>query len=161
MDGKIVPELDWNPFVEVDGKLVEYQRDLCWTPGQKQSLIESIYLGIDLGKIIFRVRSYAWVEKMTKAGHFVGFNDVVDGKQRLSTLLEFCQDGFTDSEGRVFSEFSAQARHKFLDYSNISFGQLPEDATDQDTLNTFMMLNHAGQPMSQEHLDFVKSIKIV
>lgn len=157
---KNAPELNWNPFVEDWlGKPVEYQRPLCWTLDQKQSLIESVYCGIDLGKIIFRVRSYAWVKKMTEAGISVGFNDVVDGKQRLSTLIEFIQDGFADSNGVVFSEFSGEARHKFLDYSNISFGQLPEDATDQDTLATFMMLNHAGQPMTQEHLDFVKSIR--
>jgi len=62
-----------------DGDLVidpEFQRLFRWEPGQKSKLIESLLLGIPLPSIfVFETDSGKW--------------ELVDGLQRLSTILEF------------------------------------------------------------------------
>jgi hypothetical protein len=60
-------ELDLHP---------EFQRFFRWKPSQKSKLIESILLGIPLPSIfVFQRADGVW--------------DVIDGLQRLSTILEF------------------------------------------------------------------------
>lgn len=62
-----------------DGELIidpEFQRLFRWEPGQKSKLIESMLLGIPLPSIfVFETSQAKW--------------ELVDGLQRLSTILEF------------------------------------------------------------------------
>ena len=62
-----------------DGDLIidpEFQRLFRWEPGQKSKLIESLLLGIPLPSIfVFETDSGKW--------------ELIDGLQRLSTILEF------------------------------------------------------------------------
>lgn len=37
---------------------------------------------------------------------------------------------------------------------------MEEEATDEDVQSVFLNVNFTGKPMSQEHIEFVKSIKI-
>lgn len=65
----------------------EFQRFFRWNDEQKTKLIESILLGIPLPPIfVFQKKNGKW--------------DVIDGQQRLSTILQFLQvlkkdDGIT------------------------------------------------------------------
>lgn len=159
----IIPELDWNPTViNEEGVEVEYQRPFVWTLEEKQLLIDSIYNNIEIGKIVLRNRTWDWVEKRLKEGliEHTTFKQIVDGKQRCKTILEFINNEFPDSLGNYWNDLSANAQRKFFSFRYITYGELGETATDKDVLNTFMCINHAGKPMSKEHLDFVKSIKL-
>ncbi len=42
----------------------------------------------------------------------------------------------------------------------IVYKVLIETATDKDVLGVFMAINHTGAPMSPEHIEFIKSIKL-
>lgn len=158
-----IPELDWNPTVfNEEGIEVEYQRPFVWTLEEKQILIHSIYNNIEIGKIVLRTRAWNWVEKRLKEGliEHTTFKQIVDGKQRCKTILEFINNEFPDSQGNFWDDLSFNAQRKFFSFRYITYGELGETATDKDVLNTFMCINHTGKPMSKEHLDFVKSIRL-
>lgn len=150
IDGIEIPEINFNPYViDKSGKKHYYQRDLCWTLEDERSFIESIYHDIDCGTIL--VRKYSWkaLERKIRQGETeVAFKDIVDGKQRINTLIRFVTDQFTDAHGNYFSDLSAQAQHKFENSQALGFAQMNEDVTDEDVLEAFLSVNFAGKPMS-------------
>lgn len=156
-----VPEMNWNPFiVDKNGAEVVYQREFCWTLEQKQLLIESIYNSIDIGKIVIRKRDFDWVKKRVIAGKQAAFQDIVDGKQRLNSILGFVNGEFADLHGNTWDDLSAIAQREFLCFQSIAFGEIGEDAVDDDVKAIFLNVNFSGVQMSQEHIDFVKSIQL-
>lgn len=149
-------ELNWNPTING----VVYQRELCWHLYQKQALIDSIYNYINIGMIIIKRNSYPSVDKKVENGEIGYFKDIVDGKQRLDAILGFVNNIFPDSEGVFWKDFSDQAQSRFLDFMSLSYGEIGEEASDQDVKDVFLGVNFTGTPMSPEHVEFVKSIKI-
>jgi hypothetical protein len=160
-DGRTFQSINFNPYViDANGEKQFYQRGLVWTLEQKQMLIDSIYNWIEIGKILMRVNSW---ERMVKVKSEIGEEygrDCVDGKQRLSTIIEFVQNKFPDSNGNYWDDLSFNAKRKFLYYDMISFGELPERATDQDVIDSFLTLNFTGVPMSKEHIEYVRSFRM-
>lgn len=151
--------VNFNPFViDKDGNKQFYQRDLVWTLEQKQLLIDSIYNGIEIGKFLFRYRSWKHIEDgMKNDGH--GFSwDCVDGKQRFHAILHFVQNKFPDSYGNYWNDLNENAQRKILGYNKLSYGEMGETAKDSDVIETFLTMNFTGVPQSKEHLEFVKSI---
>ena len=161
-DGKKrkMEELNWNPYVtDKDGNRQYYQRDFCWTVEDKSNLIESIYRGVDCGKIVLRKHSFEEVERELKNGNDgFAFNDIVDGKQRLNALLGFVHNEFMDKNGHWYNDFSILAKRQFEKKLCFSLAQLDERTTDEDVLKIFMLVNFAGKEMSKEHLNYVDSI---
>ena len=156
-----VPEMNWNPFiVDKSGAEVVYQREFCWTLEQKQLLIESIYNSIDIGKIVVRSRSFDWVKKRVLAGKQAAFKDIVDGKQRLNAIMGFINGDFSDLHGNKWMDLSDNAQNEFLNFQSIAYGEIGEDAADDDVKAIFLNVNFSGVQMSQEHIDFVKSIQL-
>jgi len=158
--GHIVPELNWNPFViGKDGKKYHYQRPFVWSLNDNQLLLESIYMGIECGRILVRERSWDYVEKNLKKGETeVGFYDLVDGKQRLNAIRGFIMGEYTDMHGNYFADLSYRAQHRFTNHQQFSFATLPSSSTDDDTIEQFLRLNFAGVPQSISHVEFVRSI---
>jgi hypothetical protein len=151
--------VNFNPFViDKDGNKQFYQRDLVWSLEQKQLLIDSIYNNIEIGKFLFRYRTWEHIEQgMLEDGH--GFSwDCVDGKQRFHAILHFIQNKFPDSYGNYFKDLSEVAQNKFLGYRFLSYGEMGETAKDSDVIETFLTMNFSGVPQSKEHLEFVKDI---
>lgn len=161
-DGVDVYEVNWNPyFLKNNGEKIYYQRDFCWTLNDKQLLIESIINGIEIGKIVLRKRSYNWVKNQIKKGNLeVSYKDVVDGKQRLNALLGFLNNEFCDIKGNYWDDYSQRAKHSFMSFMGITFGEMEENATDEDVKATFLGVNFTGVPMSQDHIEFVKNISL-
>ncbi len=163
VNGQQVPEACLSPMVvDAAGQEVEYQRGLVWNLEQKQLLIDSIYNHIDIGKFVLRNRSWEWIEKRVKANklQYTAFKDVVDGKQRITALVEFVSNSFQDSNGLLFEDLSTEAQRHFMSYNNLQLNQMPETAEDEDVLNYFLALNFAGVPMSKAHIEYVKSINV-
>lgn len=141
---------NFNPFVEINGKKVFYQRDLVWTLDDKQKLIDSLYQNIPIGKFVFRKRPYEWC-KENNSERF----EVVDGKQRFSTLREFWNNEFCDSKGYYWKDFSDSAKRKFLNLF-VTISEIPDSISDSDVFDYFLRLNTFGKVMSSEHLEKVK-----
>lgn len=154
-------KINFNPYIiDKDGNKQYYQRDLVWNIGEKQLLIESIYKGIEIGKFLFRYNSWARLLSVEKETGNQYSHDCVDGKQRCFTLLEFIQNKFPDSHGNYWDDLSEDAQRRFFSFSNLSYGELKEDATDEDVIDNFLSLNFSGVPMSQEHIDYVSKFKL-
>lgn len=159
----IIPELNWEPTIkDQNGNDIKYQRDFCWTLYDKQLLIESIYNQLDIGKIVVRKRSWNWVENRVKKGQIKGtaFKDIVDGKQRLNAILGFMQNEYPDLNGYFYEDLSKQAQHKFDNFHALAYCEMEEGATDEDVKSVFLNVNFTGKIISQEHIEFVKSIKL-
>ena len=159
--GVDVPEVNDNPYIyDKDGNKQYYQRDYCWTLEQEQLFIESIYQSINCGMIVVRKRSFNYIESEIDNGNTeVGFWEIVDGKQRLHCLIRFIFDEFTDLHGNYFSDLSDRAKRQFEGSTVLTYGELGENATDEDVIATFLGVNYTGVPMSQEHIDYVKEIQ--
>jgi len=159
-----IDEVCFDPMViDENGNEVEYQRGLVWILEQKQYLIESIYNRIEIGKFVFRNRPFKWVESRIKEGKLehTAFKDMVDGKQRFHAILGFIKNEFPDIRGNYFDDLSKQAQNQFMGYSNLFYVELSEDIADEDVLQQFLAINFTGVPMSKEHIEFVKSIKVL
>lgn len=160
MNGIPVVDLNWNPYIYKNGVKEYYQRGFCWKLKDKQLLIESIYQGIDCGKILVRLRGWKTLEKMAENGETeLAFKDLVDGKQRLNAVKEFMLDQFSDLDGNFYSDLSAHAQWKFTDHQLFSYAELPESSTDASVIRQFLKMNFTGVQQSIEHLDFVKSLR--
>jgi hypothetical protein len=143
--GRLLNKLDLEVYLPTLG--VNLQRGLVWTPKQKGQLIESI------------VAKKA-IAPFTMAYYIKEDNDslpVIDGKQRLSTIIAFLA-------GETFPLFNG----------NYSFEELPEeyqqailrfpirarrgeDLTDRQMVEVFEYLNFLGTPQEEAHLLHLKS----
>lgn len=109
-----------NDFVEWDSQkqLVlnpAFQRRAVWSDKAKSYLIDTILRGKPIPKVFIRQK----LNVTTKSS----IREVVDGQQRLRTILSYVRDGF------------AIGRSQHPEYGGMRFSQLPEDA--QSTFLSF------------------------
>ncbi len=116
------------------------------TSNKKIDLISSIFDRIDIGKFVFvklpyKEDSYSY--------------QILDGKQRLNTIIEFYEDRFK-YKGKLFSELS------WIDQSNIKNHPISvaeirdEDATEEKVIEYFIRLNISGTPVEKSFLENLK-----
>lgn len=84
--------VDFNP---------DYQRDLVWNLEQKLSLLDSVFNNIEIGKFTFIKHEFSSERTF--------YYEILDGKQRLSTLCEFYEDRIT-WKGKKFTELLGRTR---------------------------------------------------
>ncbi|MGL5716340.1 MAG: DUF262 domain-containing protein [Paraclostridium sp.] len=121
-----------------------YQRDLVWTKKQKEELIEAIFMKKDTGVIVV-------LDAMHSSEHS---HEVLDGKQRLSTIFAFMMNEFK-YKGKTFSELSADDKNKFT-WHSLSFkvmGLRGRDFTEKEKVQLFVNLNTKGTRVSDKFLD--------
>lgn len=159
-EGGDMPYFNWNPFFLINGKQVHYQRGYVWSLQQKQALINTVYRNLESGRIILKINDLNLVQGMYAKGYTEFANrDIVDGKQRLSTLIEFIEDKFQDEWGNLFSELSPTAKRKFLRYQGMICGEMDEHSSNEQICDAFLNNAVAGTPISQEHIDFIIKTK--
>ncbi len=109
-----------NDFVEWESqKALElnprFQRRSVWSPNAKSYLMDTILRGKPMPKIFIRQK----INVTTKTS----IREVVDGQQRLRTILSFIKDGFTVSKrhhpeygGVLFSNLPPEVQAQLLSY---------------------------------------------
>lgn len=122
----------------------EYQRGLIWSLEDKTALIDSIFNNVDIGKFAF-----------IKPDDIMDMYEVLDGKQRLTTLLEYYEDRF-EYKGKTFSQLSYKDKTHIENY-NVAWGEC-EHLTEEQKLRYFLKLNTTGKPMDTKHLDKIKNM---
>ena len=132
--------IDFNP---------EYQRGYVWEQKDKELLIDSIFNNIDIGKfVLIRLRDDEWRSRGLSY-------EILDGKQRLSTIIEFFENRFS-YKGKYYNDLGGMDKIAFKHHT-ISVGEI--DNTDKKAvLQYFLMLNRTGKSMDEEHL---KDVEVV
>lgn len=130
--------VDFNP---------DSQRGLVWTADQKTSLLDSIFNNIEIGKFTFIQYSYSKDRKF--------YYEILDGKQRLSTICEFYEDRI-EWKGMKFTELCAEDARHFLGFPIIQ-GEVGE-ITEQQVYRLFVKMNTSGTPVSEDHLNRIKAL---
>lgn len=123
----------------------EYQRDFVWKDEHKEKLIDSIFMGKDIGKLIFIRLPY-------ESDSFD--YEILDGKQRLKTLIDFIEDKIS-YKGYLFSQLSQRDKSEFLN-TLIAVGETDEGFTEKDKIQYFLLVNDTGVPQEKEFLDKLK-----
>ena len=159
-DGGNMPYVNFNPYFVVDGKKEYYQRGYVWKLEHKQALIDSICRGLEIGRIIVHYHDWDYQEKMVNKG-FVDFasRDIVDGKQRLLTMIGFINDEFVDYNGVLHSEYSDDAKRNFRNYSGMSYGEIKKPCTPKEIAEIFLNNVVQGVPLSEEHIKYMKDLR--
>lgn len=127
----------------------EYQRGYVWELEDKQLLIDSIFNNIDIGKFAF---IYLDDKKWAETGN--GY-EILDGKQRLSTIIEFYENRFPYN-GVYYNDLSAKDKNVFLNH-HIVQGEVRE-ADRKAVLKYFLMLNRTGKSMDKSQLDKIEKM---
>jgi len=138
----ILEQFRISQFIEWDDQKTlilnpEFQRGSVWSPAAKTFLIDTILRELPVPKVYLRTVVHPTTKKSIR--------EVVDGQQRLRTILEFARDGFALSKraeefvGKKYSTLTEEQQHTFLSYP-IAVDQLMNASTD-DVLEVFARLN--------------------
>jgi len=124
----------------------DYQRGNVWSLDDKQKLVDSIFNNVDIGKFVFIKLPF----KSNSPSY-----ECLDGKQRVTALIEFYESRFT-YKGLKFSEMNYRDQSHFEDYA-ISVAHADEMSQKQK-YDYFLKLNTSGKPVDSAHLDFVRGL---
>lgn len=123
----------------------EYQREHVWTQEDKEKLIDSIFNHVSIGLFVFVKREYQHNDKQY---------EVLDGKQRLTALVDFFEDRFT-YKGFFYSQLGWRDQHHFEEYG-VNVGVLRQPS-EKEKLACFIAVNTFGKVMDEKHLASVRS----
>lgn len=149
-------KLDFDVVLSNGKKL---QRDLVWSQTQKESLIISMLKRIQIsnfcGVVIY--------DKDTTSDKLLR---IVDGKQRLTTIISFFSNEFpitVNGEQYFYNDLDQRAKNQFRNTSLVfdlvyDFNDGVEPPlTDEQLIRWFEFVNFNGTPQDIEHLNFLKS----
>jgi len=126
-----------------------YQRNKVWNDAAKSYLIDSIMRNYPIPPIFMR-------DKLNLAERKT-IREVVDGQQRISTILDFYNNKFPikksqnkDLGGKYFCDFSEEEQEHFLTYKIVV-----EKITEKDdslVFDMFARLNSNSMPLNKQEL---------
>jgi hypothetical protein len=123
----------------------EYQREYVWGEEEQQTFLRVLISGFPIGSVAL-AKAPDWD---ASDGPYI---EVVDGKQRLTTLKMFINNEIPiviGDEEIFWFEFSRAEQ--------LSFGRptltavILDDATTKDRIEYFIAVNFTGVPQSEEH----------
>ncbi len=139
--------LDWYKRKQLNLR-PRFQRNKVWLPRYQSYFLDSIVRGLPTGLIHINETSSEKKETM---------RDVVDGQQRLQSILDFYNNDITISQthndrlgGRNFSELPPEIADDFLRYE-LAVNVL-QDASDSEILDIFARLNTNTVKLNRQEL---------
>ena len=124
----------------------DYQRSYVWTDENRANFLKSIFDQNDIGKFILVVHDY----HETRV-------EVLDGKQRLKTLLDFTDSRFP-YRGVYYHELHWRDRHIFnetlVQWIEVNRARVKRSAL----LWLFLAVNAGGVPQTEEHVAHVRAL---
>ncbi len=121
----------------------DYQRGYVWNDTDKELLLDSVFKNIDIGKfVLIHLSDEEWHERG------LGY-EILDGKQRLSTLIEFYENKLT-YKGKYYNDLSRKDKRAFTEHQ-VAVAEVRE-MDKQTVLKYFLMLNRTGKSMDESHL---------
>ena len=142
-------DIDFNVYLPSRGK--NLQRRFVWKLYQKRELIWSILMNRHIPRM-------AMINILTPDSGTDGVYQVIDGKQRLSAMLDFFNGKFTleiDGKEYFYNELPEDYQRVIACYP-IAYLIVNEDyghqITDQEKFDWFKYINFAGTPQEENHL---------
>lgn len=126
-----------------------HHREYDWDENHKELLIDSVFHNIEIGKIALHHLS----EEERQKRH-VSY-EVIDGKQRLITLVDFYENKF-QYNGKYYNELSWMDKRVFKNYS-IDIATVG-GINKKTVLKYFLMLNRTGRNVNKEHFEKIKKL---
>ena len=138
-----------------------FQRRSVWKPAAKSYFIDTVIRGFPVPIIFLR--------EQTNLTTLEPIREVVDGQQRLRTLITFIEpeilrdfdpksDTFTIKKthnaefgGKSFKDLSTRIKKRILNYE-ISVHVLPSDTDDREILQIFARMNSTGVKLNPQEL---------
>ena len=142
--------IDFDVYLPTKGK--NLQRDFVWTIEQKRELIWSVLMNR-------RIPRMAMLNVVSEKGDLKGKYQVIDGKQRLSAMIDFYKGKFDliiDDKSYFFNELPDDYQRVISGFMfpyyivNEDFGNF---FTDEDKISWFRYINFAGTPQDAEHME--------
>lgn len=155
---KRFPELaKWDLEVFLPTKGMNLQRDLVWTLEQKQSLILTILRDQKINPIVV-IQNDRYDEE------FERYNwQVIDGKQRLTTIFAYLNDEFSivvDGEQWKYSQLPIDCKRQIDGYNlivDVHYSYQDEPISDATKIDLFEEINWLGTPQEISHMNKLKS----
>lgn len=133
--------VDFNP---------DYQRGSVWDEEDREKLLDSIFAGREIGRFVFKQLPF---NRTNDDGNYY---EIVDGKQRMLTLLAFYENRFP-YKGVFYNDLSVLDKNWFMDAS-IGVAELDQNTTRAEVLEVFLALNEGGKPVAKEVLDHAREL---
>lgn len=119
----------------------DYQRGYVWDDDDREKLITSIFMGVDIGRFVLRhLDGDEWMEKG------VGY-EIIDGKQRFLTLLAFYENRFP-YKGVYYNDLSPKDKRCFKD-ATTAVAEV-KNISKKETIRVFLLLNRSGKSVNDE-----------
>jgi uncharacterized protein with ParB-like and HNH nuclease domain len=142
-------KIDFDVFLPTKNK--NLQRGYVWDLEQKRELIWSILINRNIPHLSI-ISSY---DKETDSETFL----IIDGKQRLSSIIDFVNDKFTieiENQEYLFSNlpegYKLIIKNRYLRYYLID-EPYDKPITDDEKINWFKFINYSGTPQDKEHIN--------
>lgn len=153
--GKLEGKANWDFDVFLPTKSLNLQRDLVWTIEQKTALILTILKDQKIPVIVViqndkdESRKYNW--------------QVIDGKQRMTTLFAYLKNEFAivyEGNEYFFKDLPEDCQKQILSYDEITidvhYSYDDDPITDQTKIDLFEEINWLGTPQDINHLNKLK-----
>lgn len=127
----------------------KFQRRDVWSPKARSYLMDTILRGKPIPKIYMRQNVNPSTRRTTR--------EIVDGQQRLRTVLSFLKDGFKISKahneefrGKTFSGLDRRTQADILKYEFVV--DLLEDTPDSEVYDLFARINTYAEKLKAQEL---------
>ena len=155
----------WHMFCSAGIELnPNYQRDYVWEDKDKEMLIDSIFEDSNIGTFVFASRfEDSNIGTFVFASRDYGTNhklyEIVDGKQRLTTIFDFMQNKFT-YKGYFFYQLSLKDQYAFeekgIQFAEISSYGNRENVDEKTLLALFLYVNKTGKPQDPAFMQTIQ-----
>jgi|GEM_PF-2301014 len=144
-------KIDWNVYLPSKG--FNLQRDFVWTLDQKREIIWSILMK-------------RLIPRMAVICNHDMVYQIIDGKQRLSAMIDFVDNKYTlliDGNEYYFCDlpldYQQTISNYYFAYYIVHEESLRFPITDEDKIDWFKFINFAGTPQESEHMDKLTAVK--
>lgn len=125
----------------------DFQRGHVWTENQKRAYVEYMLRGGEVARNIY-INAPDWNNSSYKD------SELIDGKQRITAVIDFLQNRLTVFDGNYRKDFSGRMRTTSARF-NWCVVALP---TRSEVLQLYLNINAGGTPHSPEEIERVRNL---
>jgi uncharacterized protein with ParB-like and HNH nuclease domain len=141
--------IDFDVFLPTKGK--NLQRPFVWTIEQQRELIWSVFIGR-------KIPHCAIINIVDHNNEWDFIYQVIDGKQRLTTLFKFYKNELSlliDDKEYFLKDLPSDYQTAFKSFHFLYYivnEPFDNPMTDEQKINWFKLINFAGTPQDVEHM---------